>query len=153
MCQASPHTTHTHHHNTTTHTTPHVHTQPTHHTRHVHTQNTTHHTTHQTTDRDLESVFVKRKVNAWTRAQSTTTHGDLVLEARVDFLAVLEHRLIPARVRSEWARLDRKDLASIWAPPCQDSSHVGDAGVYVISMRGALVALPSFATSQFKMFF
>ena len=24
------------------------------------------------TDRDLESVFVKRKVNAWTRAQSTT---------------------------------------------------------------------------------
>ena len=32
----------------------------------------THHTTHQTTDRDLESVFVKRKVNAWTRAQSTS---------------------------------------------------------------------------------
>ena len=31
--------------------------------------------------------------------------GDLALEARVDFLAVVEHRLIPARVRSEWARL------------------------------------------------
>ena len=33
------------------------------------------------------------------------THGDLALEAGVDFLAVVEHRLIPARVRSEWARL------------------------------------------------
>ena len=28
------------------------------------------------------------------------THGDLALEAQVDFLAVVEHRLIPARVRS-----------------------------------------------------
>ena len=33
------------------------------------------------------------------------THGELILEARVDFLAVVEHRLIPAPVRSEWARL------------------------------------------------
>ena len=29
------------------------------------------------------------------------THGDLALGAGVDFLAVAEHRLIPARVRSE----------------------------------------------------
>ena len=36
------------------------------------------------------------------------THGDLALEARVDFLAVVEHRLIPARVRSKWARLEVK---------------------------------------------
>ena len=28
------------------------------------------------------------------------THGDLALEAKIDFLAVVEHRLIPARVRS-----------------------------------------------------
>ena len=28
------------------------------------------------------------------------THGDLALETRVDFLVVVEHRLIPARVRS-----------------------------------------------------
>ena len=27
------------------------------------------------------------------------THGDMVLEANVDFLAVVEHRLVPARVR------------------------------------------------------
>ena len=44
------------------------------------------------------------------------TRGDLALEARVDFLAVVEHRLIPARVRSEWARLKEKGMASIWGP-------------------------------------
>ena len=27
------------------------------------------------------------------------THGDMVLETRVDFLAVVEHRLVPARLR------------------------------------------------------
>ena len=37
---------------------------------------------------------------------SWLTHGDLAFEVDVDFLAVVEHRLIPARVRSsEWARL------------------------------------------------
>ena len=69
------------------------------------------------------------------------THGDLALEAKVDFLAVVEHRLIPARVGSEWARLRKRGLASIWALACQDSSHVGNAGVGVINMRGAPVAL------------
>ena len=76
------------------------------------------------------------------------THGDSALEVGVDFLAVVENRLIPARVRSEWARLKGKGLASIWAPACQDSSHDGNAGVGVISMRGALVALPIFAAAQ-----
>ena len=75
------------------------------------------------------------------------------MEAKVDFLAVVEHRLIPARARSEWDRLRRKGLASVWAPACQDFSHVGNAGVGVVSLRGALVALPSFATSQFRSFF
>ena len=37
------------------------------------------------------------------------------LEAHVDFLAVLEHRLIPARVRGKWTRLKCKGQASIWA--------------------------------------
>ena len=50
------------------------------------------------------------------------THGDFALEVGVDFLAVSEHRLIPARVRSEWSRLKRKGLASLWAPACQDST-------------------------------
>ena len=65
------------------------------------------------------------------------THGDLALEAGVDFLAVVEHRLIPARVRSEWSRLRGKGLSSIWAPASQDSSHVGNAGVGVVSLKGA----------------
>ena len=81
------------------------------------------------------------------------THGDLALEVGVDFLAVVEHRLIPARVRSEWTRLRKKGLASIWAPANQDSSHVGNAGVGGISMKGAPHALPSFATAQFRSFF
>ena len=81
------------------------------------------------------------------------THGDLALEVGVDFLAVAEHRLIPARVGSEWSRLKRKGLASLWAPACQDSSHVGNAGAGVISMTGAPLAIPSFATAQFKRFF
>ena len=81
------------------------------------------------------------------------THGDLALGGGVDFLAVAEHRLIPARVRSEWSRLRSKGLSSIWAPASQDSSHVGNAGVGVVSLRGAPLALPTFVTAQFKSFF
>ena len=44
------------------------------------------------------------------------TLGDFALEAGADFLAVVEHRLIPARVRGEWSRLRRGDVSSIWAP-------------------------------------
>ena len=81
------------------------------------------------------------------------THGDLAPGAGVDFLAVAEHRLIPARVRSEWPRLSEKGLSSVWAPASQGSSHVGNAGVGVVSLRGAPLALPSFSTAQFKSFF
>ena len=80
---------------------------------------------------------------------SLLTHGDLALEVPVDYLAVVEHRLIPARVRSELARLRSKGLA----PASQDSSHFGNAGVGVVSMRRALVALPTFVTAQFRRFF
>ena len=73
-------------------------------------------------------------------------------EAQVDFLAVVEHRLIPARVRGEWSRLRKKGLASIWAPASQDSSHVGHAGVGVVSVKGALVALPTCTAAQFWRF-
>ena len=76
------------------------------------------------------------------------THGDLALDTGVDFLAVVEHRLIPARVRSEWSRLKRKDLASIWSPASQVSSHVGNAGVGVVSSRGAPLSLHTFAPSS-----
>ena len=74
------------------------------------------------------------------------------MEVGVDFLAVAENLLIPARVRSEWSRLKEKGLASVWAPASQDSSHVGNAGVGVVSLRGAPLALPTLAPAQFKRF-
>ena len=46
-----------------------------------------------------------------------------------------------------------KGISSIWAPASQDSPHVGNAGVGVVSLRGAPLALPIFATGQFKSFF
>ena len=61
--------------------------------------------------------------------------------------------MIPARVRSEWSRLNGKGISSIWAPASQESSHVGNAGVSVVSLRGAPLALPSFVTALFKSFF
>ena len=50
--------------------------------------------------------------------------------------------MIPARVRSGWVRLRGKGLASICAHASQDSSHVGNSGVGVVSMKGVPVALP-----------
>ena len=81
------------------------------------------------------------------------THGDLALEVGVDFLAGAEDRLIPARVGGEWSRIRKKGLASIWALASQDSSHVGNAGIGVISLRGAPLALLTFATAQVRKFF
>ena len=81
------------------------------------------------------------------------THGDLVLDTEVHFLAVVEHRLIPAGVHDEWTRLRGKGLATVWAPASQDTSHVGHAGVGVVSLRSVLLSLPTFATAQFKRFF
>ena len=81
------------------------------------------------------------------------THGDIALETTSNFLAISEHRLIPARVRSEWAGLRRKGIHSVWAPAFQEGSHVGHAGVGIVSLRGAPVSMPSFATSAFRQFF
>ena len=81
------------------------------------------------------------------------THCDFALDAEVDFLAVVERRLIPARVTSEWAGLRSKKLASIWAPASKDASHVGYAGVGVVSLSGASLWLPSIDTVQFQRFF
>ena len=81
------------------------------------------------------------------------THGDLALETEVDFLAVVEHRLVPARVRSEWARLRARGASSVWSPASQESSHVGHGGVGVVSLKGAPLSLPTSATAQFKRFF
>ena len=53
----------------------------------------------------------------------------------------------------EWSRLGCKGISSVWAPASQDSSHVGNAGVGVVSLRGAPLALPTFVTAQFKSLF
>ena len=60
--------------------------------------------------------------------------------------------MIPGRVRSEWSRLRSKGISSVWAPASQDSSHVGNAGVGVVSLRGAPLALPTFATAFVQVF-
>ena len=46
-----------------------------------------------------------------------------------------------------------RDFPLFWVPGSQDSSHVGNAGVGVVSLRGAPLALPTFATAQCKSFF
>ena len=53
----------------------------------------------------------------------------------------------------EWSRSRRGGVSSIWAPACQDNSHVGNAGVGVVSLKGAPIAVPTFATAQFRRFF
>ena len=80
-------------------------------------------------------------------------HGDFALEAGVDFLGVVEHRLVPARVRSEWSRLRLRGIGSVWASASQDSSHVGYAGVGVVSLKGAPPSLPTIATAGFRTYF
>ena len=44
------------------------------------------------------------------------THGDYALDTDADFLAVVEHRLVPARARSEGKRLLQAGARSVWAP-------------------------------------
>ena len=66
------------------------------------------------------------------------TNGDFATEAGDDHPAVTEHRLVPARARSEWKRLRDSGISSVWSPGSQEFSHVGNAGVGVVSIRGAL---------------
>ena len=81
------------------------------------------------------------------------TNGDFAMESGVDFLAVVEHRLVPARARSECRRLRDRGISSVWSPASQEFSPVGNAGVGVVALRGAPLALPTLATSEFERFF
>ena len=72
------------------------------------------------------------------------THGDYALETDFDFLAVVEHRLVPARATNEAKRLKRAGVWSIWAPASRDSGPVGHAGIGVVSSRGAPPLFPHF---------
>ena len=81
------------------------------------------------------------------------TSGDLALDSCAQFLAVAEHRLIPSRARSICHQLRKAGRHSVWAPACQDRVAGGHAGVGVVSLGGAPLTLPSFATPQFQEFF
>ena len=82
------------------------------------------------------------------------SNGDSALESSADFLAIAEHRLIPARARSVANSLKvSSGIVSVLAPACQDSIPGGHAGVGVMSMKGAPITLPTFATPEFSEFF
>ena len=79
--------------------------------------------------------------------------GDLALESKAHFLAVAEHRLIPARARNVSTQLRKARRSSVCAPSCQDVTPGGHAGVGVISLHGATLSLPTLFHSSFKEFF
>ena len=76
------------------------------------------------------------------------THGGNACDVNVDIIGVVEHRLIPAKVRHEWSRLHVDGIHSVWSPASRKHCQVGQAGVGVVSLKGAPVSLPIFATSQ-----
>ena len=79
--------------------------------------------------------------------------GDLALESKAHFLAVAEHRLVPARSRNVTTQLRKAHRSSVWAPSCQDVTPGGHAGVGVISLHGAPLSLPTLCDPSFKEFF
>ena len=77
-------------------------------------------------------------------------HCDEALETEADFLVVTEHRLVPARTRSESKRLKTAGVFSLWTPACQESAHVGHAGVGLVSMKGAPLSHAVACTHDFR---
>ena len=81
------------------------------------------------------------------------SRGDLALESTAHFLAIAEHRLVPARARTVTTQLRHARRFSVWAPSCQDVTPGGHAGVGVSSLHGAPLSLPTLFDSSFKEFF
>ena len=81
------------------------------------------------------------------------SRGDLALEGKAHFLAVAEHRLVPARASNVTTQLRKARRSSFWAPSCQDVTPGGHAGVGVISLHGATLSLPTLFDPSFKEFF
>ena len=75
------------------------------------------------------------------------------LNTNVDFIAVVEHRVVPARAGSEGKRLLQAGTRSVWAPASLEGRRVGHAGVGVVSLRGAPISMPSIAAVSFSEFF
>ena len=48
------------------------------------------------------------------------TTGDMALDSCAQFLALAEHKLIPARAWSSGHQLRKAGRQSVWAPACQD---------------------------------
>ena len=65
---------------------------------------------------------------------------------------MVEHRLVPARERSVGKRLQQAGIRSVWASASLEGRHVGHAGVGVVSLRGALISLPSMLLPVFLRF-
>ena len=93
----------------------------------------------------LDAVFIGRAASRRTFGYLSVefaniggwfTHGDVAMDSCAHFLAVSEHRLIPARVRSVGHQL----RAAVWAPACQDHIVGGHAGVGIVSPGGAPLA-------------
>ena len=73
------------------------------------------------------------------------TFGDLAMDSCAQFLAVAEHRLIPARARSLGHLLRKAGHHSVWALPVRIKLLVA----MLVSLVGAPLALPTFAASEF----
>ena len=71
---------------------------------------------------------------------------DLELDSGAQFLAVAEHRLIPARARSIGHQLRKAGRQSVWALACQDQISGCHAVVGVIRLHGAPLSAPSLVT-------
>ena len=74
----------------------------------------------------------------------------MALDSCAQFLAVPEHRLIPARAKSIGHHLRKADRQSVCAPACQDQISGGHAGVGVISSRAAPLSAPSLVTAEYQ---
>ena len=75
---------------------------------------------------------------------------DEMLETKVDFLVVTEHRLVPARAGSDGKRSRAMNISSLWTAACQESSHVGHAGEGIVSLKEAPLVHAVPCTHDFK---
>ena len=82
-------------------------------------------------------------------SSSMSVVGDMALDSCAQFLAVAEHRLIPARARSIGHQPRKADRQSVWACAGQDQLSGGHTGVGVISLSGAPLSAPSLVTLSF----
>ena len=72
------------------------------------------------------------------------------MDSCAQFLAVAEHRLIPARVRSVGHQLRKADCHSVWAPACQDQIS-GGPGIIPCLAHSLGAGKEQDATSRFKL--